>query len=277
MTETRPPLIDIGVNLTHRRFEADRDAVIARAREAGIEHMILTGIDGPGSAEAGNLAATNRELFSATAGVHPHHARDWDDATATALAHLAANPTTVAIGETGLDFNRDFSPRPAQEAAFHAQLAMAVTRGLPAFLHQRDAHERFLAILDEYLNHLPAAVVHCFTGGKQELKAYLDRDLHIGVTGWVCDERRGSELRSCVPDIPANRLMIETDAPFLLPRDIRPKPDGGRNEPAHLPHIAAAVASLRGESVASVAANTTSVARRFFGFEGGQEQGGDAQ
>lgn len=258
------PLVDIGLNLTHRRFDADREAVIERARQAGVGWMILTGVDELGSRDAAGLAASAPDRFRATAGVHPHHAADWNADLARRIEGLANAPTTVAVGETGLDFNRDFSPRPAQEAAFRAQLELAVRHRLPVFLHQRDAGERFLAILREYRDDLVAAVLHCFTDDRDMLHACLDLDLHIGVTGWVCDDRRGEALRACVADIPADRLMIETDAPFLTPRGLRPKPKGGRNEPAFLPHVAGAVAGLRGVSVDTLAAGTGAVARRFF-------------
>ncbi|MGD8710060.1 MAG: TatD family hydrolase [Ectothiorhodospiraceae bacterium] len=263
MPET-PKLVEIGVNLTHKRFNRDRDEVIERALDAGIEFMVLTGVDEAGSAASLELARQHSQIMSATAGVHPHHATDWSGDTLRAIRDLAADPLVVAVGETGLDFNRDFSPRPVQEKAFTAQLELAAELGLPVFLHQRDAHERFLAILKEYRDALPAAVVHCFTAGRDELWPYLDLDLYVGVTGWICDERRGAALRECVEDIPAERLLVETDAPFLTPRDLEPKPKGGRNEPAFLPHIVAAVARCRRTDAAQLAAATTANARRFF-------------
>ncbi|MFB4204949.1 3'-5' ssDNA/RNA exonuclease TatD [wastewater metagenome] len=259
------PLVDIGVNLTHRRFAADRDAVMERARAAGVEAMVLTGVDMAGSEAAAALAAETVDCVN-TAGVHPHHASDWDADTAAAVRALAGRSKTVAIGETGLDFNRDFSPRPAQEKAFAAQLELAAELGLPVFLHQRDAAERFTAILADYRDALPGAVVHCFTDGRDVLHPLLDLDCHIGVTGWVCDERRGSALRESLGDIPGDRLMVETDAPFLPPRDLRPKPPHGRNEPAFLVHIARRIAELRGESAEALAEATTRNARAFFGL-----------
>lgn len=259
-------LVDIGVNLTHKRFDRDRDAVIRRAADAGVAHMVLTGVDAPGSKATLALAESHPGRMTATAGLHPHHAADWDADTEAALRVLLKSPQVVAVGETGLDFFRDFSPRPAQEAAFEAQLALAAESGRPAFLHQRDAGERFLAILRAHRDALPGAVLHCFTGDRELLRACLDLDLHIGVTGWVCDERRGEALRDCVAEVPADRLMIETDAPFLLPRDLQPRPRDGRNEPAFLPHILRAVAALRGETPAALAQSTRATAERFFGL-----------
>jgi TatD DNase family protein len=141
---------------------------------------------------------------------------------------------------------------------------MAVVTGLPVFLHQRDAHADFTAILRDYAPRLSAAIAHCFTGGPSELEDYLSLGMSIGVTGWVCDERRGTALRTAVPLIPADRLMIETDAPYLQPRDLAPKPASRRNEPANLAHVARAVADLRGEPWEPLATTTTANARRFF-------------
>lgn len=263
---TRPGLIDIGVNLTHKRFRRDREAVIERARDAGVRHVVLTGVDAPGSRDALALAESHPGHMTSTAGVHPHHAADWGAETEAAIRRLLASPAVVAVGETGLDFFRDFSPRPDQEAAFAAQLALAAETGRPVFLHQRAAETRFLEILRAHRDSLSGGVLHCFTGNRELLHACLDLDLHIGVTGWVCDDRRGQALRECVPEIPAERLMIETDAPFLLPRDLEPRPRDGRNEPAFLPHILHAVAALRGESPEALAESTSGTAERFFGL-----------
>jgi len=264
-SELSPTLIDIGVNLTHASFRDDRDAVIARAVDAGVRTMILTGTSVPSSQRALELAAGHPALF-ATCGVHPHDARHADDAALAHLRALAQTPACVAVGECGLDFNRDFSPRPVQERVFEAQLALAGDLRKPLFLHERDAHVRFRAILAQHRPRLTGAVVHCFTGGAEELDAYLELDAHIGITGWICDERRGLHLRELVRRIPLERLMLETDAPFLTPRGMRPRPKRDRNEPAFLTHVLDAVASSLGRDRAEVAAATTATARRFFGF-----------
>ncbi len=257
-------LIDIGVNLTNRSFTNDRDAVIQRALDAGVRRMIVTGTSLEESHRALELARDNPEHLSATAGVHPHVARDVTPEALRELKALYAEPGVVAVGETGLDFNRDFSPRPRQEAVFEQQLDLAAESGLPVFIHQRDAHERLYPILRDFRDRLSDAVVHCFTDRREALWDYLDLDLHIGITGWVCDERRGRELQTLVPDIPAERLMLETDAPYLLPRSLTPKPAGKRNEPAWLPHILETVARLRGVTPEALAEQTTANARRFF-------------
>jgi TatD DNase family protein len=257
------PLVDIGVNLSHASFAADRDAVIDRALRASVATLIITGTSEPQSRAALSLARTRPSVLYATAGVHPHHAKECNERTLPALRSLAAAPEVVAIGECGLDYNRNFSPRPVQEKWFAAQLELAADLGLPAFLHERDAHDRFLAILREQRARLAGAVVHCFTGKAAELDAYLDLGLSIGITGWICDERRGKHLGELVRRIPADRLMIETDAPFLAPRDITPRLS--RNEPCYLPHVLRAVAKAAGRSEDTIARETTDAAYRFFG------------
>ena len=257
-------LIDIGANLTHDSFDPDRSEVIERAREAGVARMVVTGADVEHSRAAIDLAGRWPGVLSATAGVHPHHAGDFGAAMEAELDSLLGKPGVVAAGECGLDYFRDFSPREAQRHAFTRQIELGIRHGLPLFLHQRDAHEDFIAILDEFNGNLPATVVHCFTGGAEELDHYLERDFHVGITGWICDERRGHHLLDLVPRIPAGRLMLETDAPYLLPRDLKPRPRTRRNEPMWLPHIAEVVAQARGETIEELAAHTTATAGAFF-------------
>ena len=259
-------LVDIGANLTHEAFHADRDAVIARAIEAGVAYMVITGADAAGSRAALDLARQHPDRFRATAGVHPHAASDAPDDIIETLRDLLGHEVVTAVGEAGLDFNRDFSPRDVQERLFEAQLELAAETGLPVFAHQRDAHQRFMEILRPRRERITDIVVHCFTGTEEELDDYLALDCHVGITGWICDERRGHHLREFVHRIPADRLMVETDAPYLLPRDLRPKPKSRRNEPVHLPHIVETIARARGEDPEALAAATTATARRFFGF-----------
>lgn len=261
-------LIDIGANLGHESFDRDREEVLARAREAGVAQIVVTGASEAESETALAVARTAPGTLFSTAGVHPHHAREWRASSTAALERLATEPEVVAIGETGLDFNRDFSPRADQERAFEAQLELAARLGMPVFLHERDAHARFLDIVSRWRTQLPRAVIHCFTGDGAALDAYLDLDLHIGVTGWICDERRGLHLRGIIARVPRDRLMVETDAPYLLPRDLvpKPKPKTRRNEPMHLPHILRAVAGAVGCEPHALARSTTETARRFFGL-----------
>lgn len=268
--------IDIGANLAHESFAGDIEAVVARAREADVAHFVVTGTSVAASEAALALArrfdAASPGLMSATAGMHPHHAAELDAAALDRFAELAADPGIVALGECGLDFHRNFAPRAAQLAAFSAQLELAARLRKPVFLHERDAHPDFLALVREFRPHLVGAVAHCFTGGEAEVEAYLELDLHIGVTGWVCDERRGSALQRAVPRIPRGRLMLETDAPYLLPRSLAPKPATRRNEPAWLVEVARVVAELRGETPAELAAHSSATARAFFGLTPGRSR-----
>ena len=260
-------LIDIAVNLTHPSLAAQAEALLERAYAAGVCQMVLTGTSLTESeaslALCRQLDARGGRLFS-TAGVHPHDASSWNGASSAALKALLSEPQVRAVGECGLDFDRDFSPRPAQEKALEEQLALAAELQIPVFLHEREASQRLLEILRDYRDRLPAAVVHCFTGERRALYAYLDLDLHIGITGWVCDERRGTHLHPLVRDIPRGRLMLESDAPYLLPRTLRPRPR--HNEPAFLGEVLREVARHRGESAEQLAAHSSACARAFFGL-----------
>jgi TatD DNase family protein len=256
-------VIDIGANLTHASFHDDVKDVIARAHAAGVSTIIVTGTSVDESKAAQDLASRHENLW-ATAGVHPHHARECDAGTIPALRELAKHPRVVAIGECGLDFNRNYSPHPDQEKWFIAQLELGIELGMPLFLHSRDAFPRFSEILK---SHRPArAVAHCFTGNKEELHAYLDLGLYIGITGWICDERRGAHLLELVREIPSERLLLETDSPYLTPRDLHPQPKARRNEPAFLPHILRTVARALGRPHEEIAAETTRNATAFFGL-----------
>ena len=261
-------MIDIGANLTHDSFDRDRDAVLQRARAAGVTKMIITGASREHSPMALELAQAHPGELFATAGVHPHHASEYTAECDAEMRALHTHPEVVAVGECGLDYFRDFSPRPMQRKAFEMQLQIAVDTGKPLFLHQRDAHADFMAMMKNFEGRIGPAVVHCFTGSREELFDYLDRDWHIGITGWLCDERRGAHLRELVKSIPRNRLMIETDAPYLLPRTLQPMPKDRRNEPAFLAHIAEELARDRGETLEAVTQATTDTARAFFRLPG---------
>ncbi len=257
-------LIDIGANLAHDSFDDDRDAVLARAADAGVNRLIVTGSSYQSNIDARNLARAHPGVLYSTAGVHPHHASEYDDKTDTSIRELAIHAEVVAVGECGLDYFRNFSPREAQLEAFQAQLEIGAETGRPVFLHQRDAHDDFIEVLEPMLPKLSRAVAHCFTGEHESLREYLAMGLYIGVTGWICDERRGLHLRDIVSAVPDDRLMIETDAPYLLPRTIRPKPKSRRNEPMYLPEVLTVVAEARGQSEQHVANITTENAERFY-------------
>lgn len=260
------PLVDIGINLAHDSYDHDREAVIAAAIDAGVSHMVITGSSLASIESAITLCESMPTRLRATAGIHPHHASEVDPATLEALDQLLRHPLVAAAGECGLDYYRDFSPRPDQRRAFERQIQLAIDHAKPLFLHQRDAHRDFMDLLLPALPELPGAVLHCFTGGPAELEECLEAGLLIGITGWVCDERRGQALREAIPLLPLERLMVETDGPYLLPRDLPVKPSSRRNEPKYLPHIVEAISKLMNQPVEAVAAASTANALRFFNF-----------
>lgn len=259
-------LVDIGANLAHDSFDDDRDEVLQRAADAGVSRIVVTGSSDESNEKAAQLAEKHPGVLWSTAGVHPHHASDYSDDSDALIRRLATGGRIVAVGECGLDYFRNFSPRDAQLAAFRAQLDIAAETGLPVFLHQRDAHDDFVEMLEPMLPKLSRAVAHCFTGEHESLREYLALGLYIGVTGWICDERRGKHLKDIVSIVPDDRLMIETDAPYLLPRTIEPKPKTRRNEPMYLPEVLRVVAEARGQSEAHVAKMTAENAVTFFGL-----------
>lgn len=257
-------LIDIGANLTHDSFTDDVEQVIADAKAAGVAQLVITGASEAGSQAAAQMAAKYPGELFATAGMHPHHASDYNANIGEQFRELLAMSHVVAVGETGLDYFRDISPRPVQQQAFEAHIQLAVETGLPMFLHQRDAHQDFFTILKAHRDQLSEVVVHCFTDTQAALHDYLELDCYIGITGWLCDERRGRHLKDMVGDIPTDRIMIETDAPYLKPRSMRPRVASHRNEPQWLPWILGELAACRDETPDQTAAFTTANARRFF-------------
>lgn len=248
----QPCFTDIA-NLTHESFQKDMADILDRAAEKGIRKIMITGAC-PASSQAA-IALSKKFVGHAvrlytTTGVHPHAASQFSQNVAQDMVTQAQTERDKikAIGETGLDFYRDLSPRAIQEHAFHEQLAVAAKVNLPVFLHERDAHQRFFAILKEHRDHLKKVIVHCFTGDKQALFRYLDMDCFIGLTGWITDRKRGSHLLPLIKAIPLDRLLIETDAPYLLPHNINPQPETRRNEPALLPAIFHALSAHRQEA-----------------------------
>lgn len=250
--------VDIGVNLANKQFRKDAAEVVAAARAVGVEQILVTGTSVATSRAAAALAREHG--LKSTAGVHPHDASRCGEGTLDELRALASLPEVVAVGECGLDFNRNYSPPEVQEIWLTRQLALAVELQLPVFLHERDAFPRLHELLEPWWDQLPGGVVHCFTGSEEALDAYLALGCSIGVTGWICDERRGAELQRLVARIPLDRILLETDAPYLFPRDL----GRGRNEPRHLPHIGAVVARHMGVGVDELARASTANARSLF-------------
>ena len=261
-------LIDIGVNLTSKQYNNQAADLVSRARDAGVQQLILIGSDIDDSRQALALAEQLPGCRS-TVGIHPHQASGFNTTSSVQLLELSRHPKACALGEMGLDFNRNYSTPAQQLNAFERQLELSAESGLPIYLHQRDAHTDFLRSLKQYRDQFNQGVVHCFTGTEQELNDYLELDLHIGITGWVCDERRGHHLHPLLKHIPLNRLMLETDAPYLLPRTlpktIKPKPR--HNEPAYLTYVLETVADCLEMSQLEVAEITTGNAVEFFALK----------
>ena len=264
--------MDIGINLSHRTLARDLEGVLSRSAAAGVSSLVLTGTSFRGSRESAEMAAEHHSAAVQmwhTAGVHPHDAKSWakHEDPSEELTRLCSGERCVAVGECGLDFNRMFSPQEEQESCFVAQMEIASKLGKPLFLHERDAYPRFLELLRQHRpdRQTPPAVVHCFTGSKECLLAYLEEGCYIGITGWVTDPRRGRELLELVPLIPLDRLMIETDAPFLTPFNMpfaRPR----TNEPCLLPYVALKLAEAYQVSPQVICQRTAENARRFFGL-----------
>ena len=263
---TRFEWIDIGVNLTNKRFDKDRTQVIQDAESNGVVKQIITGTNLNESQQACRLTQDYPARLYSTAGCHPHDAKNFTAEHLQQISKLLAHPQVVAVGECGLDFNRNFSPESQQIDVFEQQLELAVTVQKPLFLHERDAFEQQYEMLQSYMPKIKGAVVHCFTGSKEQLIAYLELGCSIGITGWICDERRGGPLRDIIHLIPDDRLMLETDAPYLTPRSLRPKPKSSRNLPQYLPHIAETVAQLRGTELASLSKQCLLNTKQFFGL-----------
>jgi len=265
-------MIDIGLNLTNSQFKNDITEVIKNALSADVSTMIITGTNIEQSQRALQLASQYPDSLYATAGIHPHDASTMTAQSMQQLSALLNEDKVLAIGECGLDFNRNFSTPAEQLSCFEAQLELAVELKMPVFLHQREAQSDFLRLIKKYRSGLVDAVAHCFTGGQSELEAYLEADLYIGITGWLCDERRGKELQACVHLIPDDRIMVETDAPYLFPRDLKlaektasaGKKGRNRNEPQYLPHIIKTLAGLRNKGESELILSTTENTRRFF-------------
>lgn len=259
-------LIDIGVNFHASQLKGVGTELLARAAEAGVTRILATGTSVASSKSALAFARGHAQVW-ATAGVHPHDAKGYAAGAEEALAALWEDERVVAVGECGLDYNRMFSPVEAQRAAFEAQIQAALRTGKPLFLHCRDAFEDFHAMLREAARAGAHGVVHCFTDGIAEAEAYLALGFDLGITGWVTDLARGTALREAMRVIPLTRLHLETDAPYLRPRNAgKTRP---YNEPALLPFVAKAVAELKGVEVEAVAAHATANGLRLFGLPGG--------
>lgn len=253
---------DIAANLCSRQFAKDLESVLMRAQAAGVTRMLVISSDLEECERVLALCRTYPDLLGAAAGIHPHLADAVPADFEKQLAGYLCQPQVKAAGEMGLDYNRNYSSVASQESVFEAQLSLATQAALPLFLHERDAGKRLRDIFRPWRTKIRGGVLHCFTGSSEDLDAYLDLGLYIGITGWICDERRGQLLQTLVSRIPDDRLLIETDAPYLVPRTLQTLPK--RNEPAFLPEVARQVALCRGQQAEQIAAISQANAKRLF-------------
>lgn len=258
--------IDCGLNLHSNQFK-DKTQVLESAENVGVTHFVLISSDLKESQTVVEYCQSHSQCI-ATVGVHPHQADQVTVQELDLLKELASQSVVRAIGECGLDYNRNFSEPAQQRRVFAKQVEIATEFNLPLYLHERDAIDDQIAILEEHKEHLPPLLVHCFTQGMDALERYMEFDVYFGITGWVCDERRGKALQEAVPHIPANRILIETDAPYLQPRTLKPKPQNRMNYPHYLPHIGEFIARLRNEPLAEFRDHAKANTERLFGTWG---------
>ncbi|MEJ2100943.1 MAG: TatD family hydrolase [Desulfobacterales bacterium] len=237
-------LFDSHCHLDDKVYGKDITRVIERAHQNGVMRMMTVGVNQKTAAQAVLLAEAHAELY-ASVGFHPHDARQCNSGALDFLKQLAQNPKVRAWGEIGLDYNRMYSPRKDQEKWFIRQLEIAAELNLPIIFHERDSNGRFHEILNTHLKKEQTGVIHCFSGTSYELQGYLELGLYIGITGILTLETRGTALRQMVPRIPADRLLVETDAPYLTPAP--EKNHTRRNEPAFVKSVLLKLAEVRGE------------------------------
>ena len=257
-------IADIACNFTSDRFDNDLDEVI---KQAIVNNITKFGLICSRLSDIDKLLEIynrySKDMFF-TIGVHPHHANEINEEYLKKLKEVINNNNPHAIGETGLDFFRNLSTYEEQIFAFEEQIKIAIDTNKPLFLHQRDSHDDFIKILRKYSSDINKSVVHCFTGTKEQLNDYLELDCYIGVTGWICDAKRNVELRKTIKNIPLERLMIETDCPYLIPKNLEEKPKNNRNEPTYLNHIANEVATLMKKDINDIREKTYKTSLSFF-------------
>ena len=256
--------IDIACNFTHESFKHNLDEVINNAEEAGVEKFVLL---------CASLADLNPikviqnhapEKYFISAGIHPHHATEILEITYNELITKLKSIHPNAIGETGLDYFRNISPPNIQKKSFSMHIEIAKELNLPLYLHQRDAHSDFIRLIKENITNFPKFVVHCFTGNQEELNEYLGLGAYIGLTGWICDAKRNIDLRHSIKNIPIEKMMIETDSPYLIPKNLMVKPKKNINEPKFLPHIANEICEITGYGLEELKLATRNNALEFF-------------
>jgi TatD DNase family protein len=268
LKKTKTNLIDIGINLTNKQFVNDFESVINNAVEQNVSPLVLTGTSIKSSLTSAELAKKYPNILFSTAGIHPHDAKSFDNNSIEALRKLLSEDHVISVGECGLDFDRDFSPRPIQEKCFIAQLELAIAIQKPLFLHERAAFVRFNSIVDDFIDKLPHCVVHCFTGSISEAKSYLDKGFYLGFTGAISDTKRFEHLQEVIKYAPLEKIMIETDAPYMMPKNIPKeflmKNNERRCEPKFLPYVALTIAEIKNIDIEKVAFQSSENAKLFF-------------
>lgn len=252
-------LIDTHAHLNDDNFNDNLDAVIQRAREASVQRIIVCGYDLESSYKAVEIAEKYEGIY-ATVGVQPHDAKSYNAASALILAELSKNNKVLAIGEIGLDFHYDFSPRPAQYKAFEDQITLAEQLRLPIVVHSRESNSEALQVLRSSRQNILGCVIHCFSGDEDFAREILDEGFYLGIDGPVT-YKASEKLRRVIEMCPLDRLLVETDCPYLTPVPHR----GKRNEPAYVRYVAEEVARVKNITLEELAAATTQNARRLFG------------
>mgnify|MGYP001269488638 FL=1 len=256
--------IDIACNFTHPSFAENIDKVLQEADAVDVQKFVLLCASLKDLDPIQKIQYKDPSKFFITAGIHPHHANEILDLNETPLIDRLLSIQPNAIGETGLDYFRNISPPEIQRDSFAMHIEIAKELQKPLYLHQRDAHDDFISILKKNSNALPPFIVHCFTGTQKQLDDYLDLGAFIGLTGWICDEKRNKDLRESIKNIPLDKLMLETDSPYLVPKNLPIKAKKNINEPKYLPHIANEVSELMGISIESLRDATSQNAENFF-------------
>lgn len=256
-------MIDICVNIGRKLPESELTKIMKELKPNGVEGIILTGTSLK-SSRISLKQSKNYENVTTTIGVHPHNAKDWDESLKKELEKMLTDEKVVAVGECGLDYDRMFSTKEEQIYAFEQQIELAIKYKKPLFLHEREAHEDFVMILNKYPEILPYSVVHCFTGNKENMQKYLDMGCMIGITGWVCDDVRGTDLQNAVKSLPIEHLMIETDSPWLTPKNIPKEFRGRMNLPKNMKYIVSKLSELMDLSESEIKQKTMENTKKFF-------------
>ena len=256
--------IDIACNFTHESFKHNLDEVINNAEQEGVEKFVLLCASLADISPIKVIQNNAPEKYFISAGIHPHHATEILEINHDALLNKLKSISPNAIGETGLDYFRNISPPNIQKKSFGMHIEIAKELSLPLYLHQRDAHDDFIRIIKENISNFPKFVVHCFTGTQVELDEYLELGAYIGLTGWICDAKRNIDLRKSIKNIPIEKMMIETDSPYLIPKNLMDKPKKNINEPKYLPHIANEICELTGYGLEELKLATSNNAIEFF-------------